>query len=130
MRKVVLTLKEKEKYDVIKKLVETNGNKKRAANKLKITERQINHLIVGYKEFGKQFFVHGNRGRKPSHALSVEQKNQIEDLYNTKLFTINYSPFTIHCVVLTTHIWSLHRFDSFKNPHFNRVSAPKFPILM
>ena len=79
MRKVVLTLKEQEKYNVIKKLVETNGNKKRAANKLRITERQINRLIAGYKEFGKQFFVHGNRGRKPSHALSVEQKNQIED---------------------------------------------------
>ena len=34
MRKVVLTLKEEEKYEVIKKLVETNGNKQRAANKL------------------------------------------------------------------------------------------------
>ncbi len=30
MRKVVLTLKEQEKYTVIKKLVETNGNKERA----------------------------------------------------------------------------------------------------
>jgi len=94
MRKVVLTLKEQEKYDVIKKLVETNGNKKRAANKLKITERQINRLIAGYKEFGKQFFVHGNRGRKPSHALSVEQKNQIEDLYNTKYFDCTYTQFS------------------------------------
>ena len=94
MRKVVLTLKEQEKYDVIKKLVETNGNKKRAANKLRITERQINRLIAGYKEFGKQFFVHGNRGRKPSHALSVEQKNQIEDLYNTKYFDCTYTQFS------------------------------------
>ena len=94
MRKVVLTLKEQEKYDVIKKLVETNGNKKRAANKLRITERQINRLIAGYKEFGKQFFVHGNRGRKPSHALSVEQKNHIEDLYNTKYFDCTYTQFS------------------------------------
>ena len=48
MRKVVLTLKEQQKYDVIKKLVETEGKKKRAANKLKLTPRQINRLIVGY----------------------------------------------------------------------------------
>lgn len=94
MRKVVLTLKEQEKYDIIKKLVETNGNKKRAANKLKITERQINRLIAGYKKFGKQFFVHGNRGRKPAHALSIEQKNQIEDLYNTKYFDCTYTQFS------------------------------------
>ena len=87
MRKVVLTLKESEKYLTIKKLVETNGNKKRAANKLKLTVRQINRLIAGYNEFGKEFFVHGNRGRKPAHALSDDDKNQIEDLYNTKYCT-------------------------------------------
>ena len=94
MRKVVLTLKESEKYLTIKKLVETNGNKKRAANKLKLTERQINRLIAGYKEFGKQFFIHGNRGRKPFHALSDDDKKQIEDLYNTKYFDCTYTQFT------------------------------------
>ena len=94
MRKVVLTLREKEKYAVIKKLVETNGNKKRAANKLGLTVRQINRLIAGYKEFGKAFFVHGNRGRKPAHALSDDDKNQIEDLYNTKYFDCTYTQFS------------------------------------
>lgn len=94
MRKVVLTLKESEKYLTIKKLVETNGNKKRAANKLKLTVRQINRLIAGYKKFGKEFFVHGNRGRKPAHALSDDVKNQIEDLYNTKYFDCTYTQFS------------------------------------
>ena len=60
MRKVELSLKEKEKYEVIKKLVETNGNKERARIKLKLKSiRQINRLITGYKQFGKVFFVHG-----------------------------------------------------------------------
>ncbi len=94
MRKVVLTLKESEKYLIIKKLVETNGNKKRAANKLGLTVRQINRLIAGYNEFGKEFFVHGNRGRKPAHALSDDDKNQIEDLYNTKYFDCTYTQFS------------------------------------
>ena len=94
MRKVVLTLKESEKYLTIKKLVETNGNKKRAATKLGLSVRQINRLIAGYKEFGKEFFVHGNRGRKPSHALSDDDKNQIEDLYNTKYFDCTYTQFS------------------------------------
>lgn len=95
MRKVVLTLKEKQKYDVIKKLVETNSNKERARIKLGLKSiRQVNRLIAGYKKYGKEFFVHGNRGRKPSHALSDEQKNQIEDLYNTKYFDCTYTQFT------------------------------------
>jgi hypothetical protein len=82
MRKVVLTLKEENKYKVIKKLVETNGNKQRAANKLNITIRQVNRLIAGYKKCGKEFFVHGNRGRKPKHALTTEFKDYIENNFS------------------------------------------------
>ena len=95
MRKVVLTLNEKQKYDVIKKLVETNGNKERARIKLGLKSiRQINRLIAGYKKFGKEFFVHGNRGRKPKHALSCELKDEIELLYNSKYFDCTYTQFT------------------------------------
>ena len=73
MRKVELSLKENQKYQVIKKLVETNGNKERARIKLHLkTIRQINRLIAGYKEFGKEFFVHGNRGRKPKSFMAPQ----------------------------------------------------------
>lgn len=95
MRKVELSLKEKEKYKIIKKLVETNGNKERARIKLKLKSiRQINRLIAGYKEYGKEFFVHGNRGRKPKHALTIEFKNEIETLYTSKYFDCTYTQFT------------------------------------
>jgi transposase len=93
MRKVELRMNEKYKYDIIKKLVETNGNKKRASIKLNLSIRQINRLINGYKEFGKEFFVHGNRGRKPSHALTEDFKNKIEELYTTKYFDCTYTAF-------------------------------------
>jgi transposase len=86
-------MNEKYKYDIIKKLVETNGNKKRASIKLNLSIRQINRLINGYKEFGKEFFVHGNRGRKPSHALTEDFKNKIEELYTTKYFDCTYTAF-------------------------------------
>ena len=74
MRKVELRMNEEYKYKIIKKLVETNGNKQRAAVKLKRSVRQIDRMIAGYKEFGKEFFVHGNRGRKPKNALTEEFK--------------------------------------------------------
>ena len=44
MRKAVLRMNEKEKYDVIKELVDHNGNKNRAAKKLGLSKRQINRL--------------------------------------------------------------------------------------
>ena len=78
MRKVELRMNEEYKYKIIKKLVETNGNKQRAAIKLKRSVRQIDRMIAGYKEHGKEFFVHGNRGRKPKNALTDEFKTEIE----------------------------------------------------
>lgn len=94
MRKVELKMNEELKYQTIKKLVETNGNKKRAAIKLQCTIRSIDRMIVGYKEKGKEFFVHGNRGRKPYHALSEQQKSEIEQLYLSKYFDCNYTVFS------------------------------------
>ena len=94
MRKVVLNLKEQEKYNVVKKLVETNGNKNRAAIKLKLSKRQIDRLVLGYKTFGKEFFVHGNHDRKPVHALSTQDKDKIEELYISKYYDCSYTQFT------------------------------------
>ena len=84
MRKVTLTMDENQKYEVIKKLVETTGNKKRAALTLNCSERNINRMIKGYKQDGKSFFIHGNRGRKPVNAFDEDVKQLIIDLYRTK----------------------------------------------
>ena len=81
MRKVELRMNEQNKYEIIKKLVETNGNKKRAANRLGCTVRTINRLIIKYKEQGKKSFVHGNRGRLPASAVPLDIKNKIIYLY-------------------------------------------------
>ena len=53
MKEVKLRMKEQEKYEIIKELVDHNGNKKRAKEKLGLTIRQVNRLIKKYKEKGK-----------------------------------------------------------------------------
>lgn len=53
MRKVLLRMKEQNKYEKIKELVDHGGNKKRVALELSLTVRQINRLIKKYKEKGK-----------------------------------------------------------------------------
>lgn len=56
MRKVELRMKELNKYEVIKELVDHNGNKICAKEKLGLSIRQINRLIKIYKEKGKSRF--------------------------------------------------------------------------
>ena len=70
IRRIDLTMDEQRKYEVIKKLVEGKGNKNAAALKLGITPRHVNRLIEAYKKKGKEAFVHGNRGRKPSRTTT------------------------------------------------------------
>ena len=93
MRKVELRMNEKEKYDVIKELVDHNGNKERASLKLGITKRQVNRLIIKYKENGKSGFVHGNRGHIPTKALDKSVSEDIILLYKTKYQDWNFNHF-------------------------------------
>ena len=93
MRKVELRMKEQEKYEVIKELVDHNGNKNRASKKLGISRRQIDRLIIKYKEKGKAGFVHGNRSRKPVNAINHSISEDIILLYNNKYQDFNFRHF-------------------------------------
>lgn len=84
MRKVLLTMDEQQKYEIIKKLVETDGNKQTAALKIGCSIRHLYRLINGYRAQGKSFFVHGNKGHKPSTTIPDETRQMVLDLYRTK----------------------------------------------
>ena len=93
MRKVELRMNEQYKYEIIKELVEHNGNKNLAAKKLSITRRQVDRLIIKYKEIGKSAFVHGNRGQSPAKALDKSISEDIILLYKTKYYDFNFYHF-------------------------------------
>lgn len=93
MRKVELRMNEQEKYDVIKELVDHNGNKNRASKKLGISRRQIDRLIIKYKENGKSAFIHGNRTRKPVNTLDKSISEDIILLYKNKYQDWNFNHF-------------------------------------
>ena len=93
MRKVELRMKEQTKYEVIKELVDHNGNKNRVCIKLGISKRQVNRLIIIYKEKGKAGFVHGNRQRKPINALNNSISQDIILLYKNKYYDFNFNHF-------------------------------------
>lgn len=100
MKRIELAMTEQAKYDIIKSLVDHNGNKKRAAIQLGCTVRNINRLIIKYKNDGKQAFSHGNKGRKPVHAITDELKTEIITLYNNKYWDATFS---YACELLQKH---------------------------
>lgn len=85
---------ETQKYEIIKKLVETNGNKQTAALRIGCTRRHINRMILGYKAQGKAFFSHGNHNHQPVSTIPADTRASIVDLYKTKYYDSNLSHFT------------------------------------
>ena len=100
IRKVELRMNEKEKYEVIKELVDHNGNKNRASKKLGISRRQIDCLIIKYKEKGKSAFIDDNWSKKPVNALDKSISEDILLLYN-KYQVWNFNHFKYFLKLLT-----------------------------
>ena len=94
MRKVTLRMNEDYKFKIIKKLVDTNGNKKNAALKIDCSLRTVDRLIMKYKENGKAGFIHQNRNRKPAISFSDTLKNQVITLYENKYYNANIKHFS------------------------------------
>ena len=100
LKRIDLRMNEQQKYEVIKSLVDHDGNKKAAAVKLGCTVRTINRLIKKFREQGKEAFVHGNRNRKPAHAITEEQAADIITIYNNKYYDATFS---YACELLAEH---------------------------
>ncbi len=65
MKSIFLRMNELNKYNIINDLVLGKINKNRASFILNLTRRQINRLIIKFKNEGKTSFIHGNRNKKP-----------------------------------------------------------------
>lgn len=86
---------EQKKYDVIKGLAEHPGSsKERAALTLGCSLRHINRMLTGYRKSGKEYFIHGNRGRKPANTIPDETRHLVLELYRKKYYDANFTHYT------------------------------------
>jgi transposase len=67
---------------------------KEAAASLGVTCRQLRRLKSKYDQEGEEGLIHGNRGRKPTHALLDELKTQVLRLYSEKYYDSNFCHLT------------------------------------
>jgi len=61
-----------------------------AAASLGVTSRQLRRLKNEYVMEGEQGLIHGNRGRKPKHALSEILKQEVIRLFDEKYYDSNF----------------------------------------
>lgn len=62
-----------------------------AAALLGVGERQARRLLAAYREDGPRGIVHGNRGRRPAHALSEEVRSAAVTLATGPYAGVNHS---------------------------------------
>lgn len=140
MRRVDLGMEEQNTYEIVKNLVDKDGNKKVAAIKLGKTERTINRLIQKYKDRGKSGFIHGNTGRSPAKAYTDEFHDNISYLYSSKYWdasikhateliekhdNLKISATTLRSLLLKEHVLSPYARKKTRKAEKARLEAEK-----
>lgn len=75
-----MTTEELRKLHVINCALEGKLTVAQAAKELDLSERRIKQLKKGVKEHGVESIIHGNRGRKPAHAIDNKLAQEIVEL--------------------------------------------------
>ena len=88
-----MTEKEMKKLNTIKKILGGECTKKEAVEILGITTRQIDRLILKYKNDGEAGFIHKNRGKESKNKIPENIKEEIVNLYITEYFDYNFTHF-------------------------------------
>ncbi len=83
-------MKEKEKYQIIKKWNDGLITYKKAKLKLGYSEQHMYRLKKILKEKGKDGFIHGNRGRKPKITINQSLSDNILLYYQTEYQGFNF----------------------------------------
>lgn len=65
-----------------------------AAVVLGVSERQVRRLLRAYAAGGPAALVHGNRGRRPAHALAAGVRARVAELARTTYAGFNHQHFT------------------------------------
>ena len=86
---VTLNLKEERRLRLLNEVLERQVTGRQGAEILGITLRHLRRLLAAYKRKGAGALAHGNRERKPAHALAEQVKVQVLNLARSKYVGFN-----------------------------------------
>ena len=78
---------ELKRVKVLERVLSGSMTPSEAAASLGVTCRQLRRLKIKYIEEGEIGLIHGNRGRKPKHALPEKLRKDVLRLYEENITT-------------------------------------------
>ena len=90
---VTLNDKEQKRLKVLNLTVNGETSRMQAAEILSLSLRHTKRLIAAYRKEGAAALAHGNRGKKPVHALNEGVKIKVIQLARSKYSGFNFSHF-------------------------------------
>lgn len=124
MQLITLSKQELDKYDIIQKAIKSEITRKKAAELLKLTERQIKRLKNKVKEKGAAGLIHGNRGKESKRRIPIDEEANIIELLHkhysdfkpgfaseklAESHGIDRDPKTIRAIMIGEGLWKPHR---------------------
>jgi transposase len=91
---VILNKKEQRRLVVLNQVEGGRMKGKEAAGVLGLSLRHVRRILAAYRKEGAAALAHGNRGRKPYHALDEELKRQVLELAQSTYAGCNNQHFT------------------------------------
>lgn len=89
--RVTLNRNELKKLKVLERIESGAMSAAEGAETLDISTRQMRRLRAAYKSQGSAGIIHGNRGRKPTHAIDEATKEEVWLLYKERYFDFNFT---------------------------------------
>lgn len=96
MMKEIVTLNKKEQRRLVVLNQVDRGEMigRQAAEVIGLSLRQVRRILAAYRKEGAAALAHGNRGRKPHHALNEAQRKQVLELAQSTYTGCNTQHFT------------------------------------
>lgn len=91
---VMLNLKEQKRLMVLNGIERRQLTGRQGAEALQLSLRHTKRLLAAYRKEGAAALAHGNRGRKPTHAMGEAVKARVLDLARSKYAHFNTQHFT------------------------------------
>ena len=104
---IIMSKRELDRYEVIRRLVEKDINGTEAAKLLSLTVRQTKRLKAKVKEHGAPGIIHGNKGKKGNKAMKPEKIMSIKSF-----ITRDYSDFGP--TFTSEKLWERHKIKTNK----------------
>lgn len=91
---VILNVKEERRLKLMNEVERRHISGKQGSQVLEISLRHFRRLLAAYRREGAAALAHGNRGRRPAHALDEKVKERVLNLAKTKYTGFNTQHFT------------------------------------